>query len=267
MPDVSFNWSKKSDARRGDPVRLAVIHTAEGARTNGSLEAWFMRDDVQASSHAGGDDDGRLEMVPYSRAAWTIRRANSISDNLELCGFASWSREEWLRHDGMLNVAAEWIAERCRARGNPIVKLTPAQVAAGQSGACGHVDWTMATRLQGNQDGTHTDPGPNFPWDIVMSRANGNSINQEEDDMTPDQATQLAKIYDTLPSLANGAFAAGNNSEAINEIRGNVQNINNGVLALIGRDPSAISAADLAAALPDALAQQVADVLAKRLAK
>jgi hypothetical protein len=38
-------------------------------------------------------------------------------------------------------------------------------VAAGKSGVIGHVDWTV-----GKRDGSHTDPGPNFPWDVLMAR-------------------------------------------------------------------------------------------------
>ncbi|MDQ3577545.1 MAG: hypothetical protein M3443_08070, partial [Actinomycetota bacterium] len=56
-------------------------------------------------------------------------------------------------------------AERCRARDIPLVKLSPADVKAGKAGVCGHIDWTL-----GMKDGSHTDPGGNFPWDHVMTR-------------------------------------------------------------------------------------------------
>lgn len=148
-------------------MRLVCIHTAEGARTVESLGNYFARSSVKASSHVGIDDGGIEQYVPYSESAWTLRSGNSISDNAELCGFARWSREEWLgQHRGMLDHAADWIAERCRARDIPLRKLTPEQVRRGDAGVIGHHDWTVGMR-----DGSHTDPGPGFPWDYVMQRA------------------------------------------------------------------------------------------------
>lgn len=177
--------SPNRSARGKAPVRLVVLHTGEGATSAAQLGAYFARPEVQASSHVGIDDHGVEWYVPYEMAAWTIRSANPISDNAELCGFAAWTRDQWLNdHMPMLELAAQWVRERCNARGIPIRKLTPAEVGAGEAGVCGHVDWTLGTG-----DGTHTDPGRNFPWDVVMSLANGgstpdpNHIICEEDSM------------------------------------------------------------------------------------
>jgi len=164
--------SPSHSSRGGRSVRLVVIHTAEGARTVEELGNYFARAAVNASSHVGIDNERIETYVPYDREAWTIRSGNAISDNAELCGFARWTREEWLReHPSMLVLAARWIAERCKARGIPIKKLTPAEVRAGQSGVIGHVDWTL-----GMQDGTHVDPGAGFPWDVVIQAANELSL-------------------------------------------------------------------------------------------
>lgn len=165
----------KSSPRGTRPVSLVVVHTAEGARTAASLGAYFWRDDVQASSHVGIDAGATLQYVGYDRAAWTVRSGNPISDNAELCGFARWTRAQWLGTtsvDGCANPratldrTAAWIRSRCLARGIPIRKLTAADVAAGRSGVIGHVEWTIGMR-----DGTHTDPGSSFPWDYVIGKA------------------------------------------------------------------------------------------------
>lgn len=162
---ASPNYSQRS----GRPVRLVILHTAEGARTVESLGNFFAAASVQASSHVGIDDRTIAQYVPYSMAAWTAGGANSISDQAELCGFAAWSRQTWLtQHMRMLELAAQWVRERCLARGIPIVKITPAQVAAGSAGVCGHVDWSVGMR-----DTDHTDPGVSFPWDVVINLANG----------------------------------------------------------------------------------------------
>jgi hypothetical protein len=161
--------SPNSSPRGAAPVRLVILHTAEGARTVAELGNYFASASVQVSSHVGIDDQGLEQYVPYEREAWTTLSANPVSDNAELCGFAAWTREQWLsQHRPMLERAASWVAARCAARNIPVVKLTPAQVAAGHAGVIGHVDWTL-----GMKEGTHTDPGPGFPWDVVISLAQG----------------------------------------------------------------------------------------------
>lgn len=165
----------KSSPRGVRPVSLVAGHTAEGARTAASLGAYFWKPEIQASSHVGIDAGATLNYVGYDRAAWTLRSGNPISDNAEICGFARWTRAQWLSTamvDGcanpraMVDRFADWVGSRCRARDIPIRKLSPAQVAAGWSGVIGHIDWTLGMR-----DGSHTDPGGGFPWDYVITRA------------------------------------------------------------------------------------------------
>jgi N-acetyl-anhydromuramyl-L-alanine amidase AmpD len=165
--------SPNHSSRSGQSVRLVVLHTAEGSLTTTSLGRYFARPDTRASSHVGIDDHGVVQYVPYDRASWTLRSGNKISDNAELCGFAKWNRNQWVAdHHQMLEHAARWIRDRCTARRIPIRKLTPGEVAGGHSGVIGHHDWTL-----GMHDGTHTDPGPAFPWDVVMALANETAPN------------------------------------------------------------------------------------------
>lgn len=162
---ASPNHSDRGGAR----VRLVVIHTAEGARTAADLGNYFSRPSVQASSHVGIDNNRVEQYVDYSRYSWTLLNGNPISDNAELCGFARWSRDEWFANQGMLDRAAAWIRERCKARGIPIRKLTPAEVDAGHAGVIGHIDWSQS----GVGQGDHWDPGYNFPWGYVIAKAAG----------------------------------------------------------------------------------------------
>ncbi|MCK2242136.1 MULTISPECIES: N-acetylmuramoyl-L-alanine amidase [unclassified Crossiella] len=189
--------SPHHSGRGGARVRLVVVHTAEGARTVEALGRFF-QGKTQASSHVGIDDHRIEQYVPYDRAAWTLRSGNPVSDNAELCGFARWDRAEWLRHPRMLDLTAAWIWQRCSARGIPIRKLTPAQVAAGESGVCGHHDWT-----EGMKEGSHWDPGPHFPWDLVMAKA-GDSTGG--DDVSYDDA------YRAIRDVLNEEFANPNES-------------------------------------------------------
>lgn len=187
--------SPNHSARGSAPVRLVVVHTAEGSRRKEDLGRYF-QGNVGASSHVGIDAAGIEPYVSYDRSAWTLLNGNPISDNAELCAFAEMTREQWfsevtitfysqaLRRNvtvdnpkRLLDNTAAWIRERCLARSIPIRKLTPAQVDAGWAGVIGHADWSVSIVGQGD----HTDPGKNFPWDYVIARAAG--VATEEDDM------------------------------------------------------------------------------------
>jgi hypothetical protein len=194
----------KSSTRGTRPVRWIAIHTAEGARTAVSLGKYFYRDDIAASSHVGIDGGSTLQYVSYAKAAWTLRGGNPVSDNAEMCGFSRWTRVQWLSTgtvDGVANPRAMvrrcalWTKSRCVARGIPIRHLTPAQVAAGQAGIIAHWDYT-----RGTGDGTHTDVGTNFPWDVFFSDMNPPKV-EEEDEVKPHiyKLTKTGEVYAVTP--------------------------------------------------------------------
>jgi hypothetical protein len=179
----------RSESRNGARVRLLAVHSTEGNGTAQQLRdaAWWT-----GSSHAINDEYGTLltpaeGTVPYDRASWTLRSGNPISENIEQVGWARYTRADWLARPKLLDTTARWLADRSKARGIPLVKLSPGDVALGKAGVIGHVDWTV-----GAQDGTHTDPGPNYPWDVVIAKARAYAA-PEEDDL-PYTEAQLRKM-------------------------------------------------------------------------
>jgi hypothetical protein len=184
-----------SQSRNGTPIRLVAIHTSEGARTAASLAAYLDQPGVEASYHVLVDDTQSIRYLPDGVACWAMLSGNPRALQLCFTGFAAWPRSEWLAHDWMLRQGAIVVAHWCGVYGIPPVKLTPAQVGANARGVMGHWDWTL-----GKHDGTHTDPGPNFPWDVFMGY-----VNQEGDDMQKDERDAL---YDVREQLT-GARPAG----------------------------------------------------------
>lgn len=158
-------------SRFGERVRFLALHDTEGARDVGSLGAYFQRID-NASYHGAVDDKKYEAYVDYSFAAWHILNANQESDGLALCGFAKWSRDEWLAHPRMLDLAAAWLAERANSRRLPLKHLNDQEIRDCMAnrnhpgGIVMHRDYTRATG-----DGTHTDLGGNFPIDDVIAKA------------------------------------------------------------------------------------------------
>lgn len=162
--------------RAGTPISLIAIHTAEGALTTASLAAYLDGADVEASYHILVDDVGAVRYIDDSMAAWAMLSGNPRALQLCFTGFAAWSREEWLGHRRMLALGAAQVASWSRLHQIPTRKLTPTQVGADWYGICGHWDWTL-----GKRDGTHTDPGANFPWDVFIALVNGATTATEDD--------------------------------------------------------------------------------------
>lgn len=182
--------SPNYSSRNGTTVTGIVIHTAEGPTDADALGAYFAQVRVQVSSHAGADDSKRVDYVDPKFEAWTLRNGNPWTDNLEMCGFASWTRAQWLGHPGMLQQAAEWVAERCHARSVPPVRLTPADIRAGRrSGYFAHWDYTQATG-----DGTHWDVGLNFPWDVFAGLVQAAYDPPPTPDDLEDEMAQLVSL-------------------------------------------------------------------------
>lgn len=145
-------------------VDWLVLHSAEGAKDEVDLGRYFAGT-TAGSSHAGiGQDGGYASYVNYSDSAWCAPPLNQEAEHLEICGFAKWTRAQWLAQPKMLETVAKWIAWRCTVRRIPIrfVKLP----SRGTSGVTGH---KQVNNVYHKSD--HWDPGPNFPWDVVIARA------------------------------------------------------------------------------------------------
>lgn len=168
-------------------TRILVVHTAEGARDFRSLGNFFANRNNAVSSHTGIDNTPGVvgEYVEPNGVAWTQASFNGVASATELCAFAAWDRATWLANDQMLRNCGQWIAEECARYHIPLVKLNGQQAQGGGRGVCGHVEL-------GAGGGGHWDPGPGFPWDIVMSYAGSG---EQEEDLTEDQANQLREIF------------------------------------------------------------------------
>ena len=272
----------QSSSRNGATVRVLAVHTTEGIMRAEALRAWTT---WSGSAHASADETGVLlagaedGFVDYSRASWTLRNGNPWSENIELCGFAKWKRADWLARPKLLDRCAFWLASRAVVRGIPLVKLSPKELAAGKRGVIGHHDYTV-----GYSDGTHWDPGPEFPYDVVLGKANEYAAGKQPKPDTggflmaltdAEQREILDRLrgdtsrgYDMLQSIealakdvqyrVRGTHPA---MDALQVIQWQLSNLD----AAPDVDGDALAAA-VVAAIPDDIAEQVAEKLADRLA-
>lgn len=170
-PDLVWIPPKSwTNANRTD-VQVIVIHATDNTEGTTSAEDGARYDQVRTdgtSTHYFHDANSTIQCVRTEDIAHAARaNGNRIGIQHELCGYASQSADQWADAASVatLRIAARQVARDCRKWGIPVIRLTPTGIAAGVKGICGHVDITAAFP---QDHGTHTDPGPNFPWSMFL---------------------------------------------------------------------------------------------------
>ncbi len=189
-PDLLFVPPRAyGHGRDGNHVQYIVVHYTAGSERSTSAEdgaAYDQRRQDAVSTHYFADSNSVVQCVlttDRANAAYSIGNRRGIQ--YELCGTLQ-TRAQWLdpASDATLTNAARQMARDAKRYGLPVRRLTVAEMRAGLKGFCGHVDVTNAYGL-----GDHTDPGPDFPWDVLLSRTQ--LFVDEGDDVTPEQAILL----------------------------------------------------------------------------
>lgn len=164
-------WSPSSSPRNGAKVDLFLLHTQEGGggdHAADDLAGFLCNPANQVSYHytvSTASDGGTtvVDVVDTDQASWSVLSANSRSINLCFAGSrASWTRDQWMGQAHAIDVAAYLAVQDCRKYGIPIVVNPPPYKQ--QPGISDHAYVTKVLK-----DGTHTDVGPNFPWDVFTS--------------------------------------------------------------------------------------------------
>lgn len=156
--------------RGGTKIDLFLLHTQEGDGNSDSLARFLANPANQVSYHytisENYDDHGVTvcDVVDTDFASWSCLSANNRSINLCFAGSrAGWSRQDWLRQSRAIDTAA-WIAvQDCKKYGIPLRVLSPPY----SSAPPGISDHKYVTEYLG--DGTHTDVGNQFPWDVFAA--------------------------------------------------------------------------------------------------
>lgn len=162
-------WSPNTQGRNGTKVDLFILHTQEGNGNADSLARW-LGGNVSASYHytVSQAPDGGVtvcDVVDTDLGSWSVLSANGRSINLCFAGSsASWSRAQWMAQSKAIDVAAYLAVQDCAKYKIPLTVISPPY----SQGRAGITDHAYVTRVLG--DGTHTDVGPNFPWDHFSQR-------------------------------------------------------------------------------------------------
>lgn len=164
---------RKHSGISGIPTQLMVVHSGECPLRGGyaqSLTNWANTTAVEASWHWFADPIAIVSMVDPMKAAWHASEANPMSEGFEQAGYARFSRAEWLTPEGRESIDnLAWIlVQRMKANDIPHRWLTTAEVEAvtkwgnrSIKGLCLHRQIDPETR---------TDPGDNYPFDVLDER-------------------------------------------------------------------------------------------------
>jgi hypothetical protein len=176
--DLTFVKPKAFGVGRDEKaVRYIVIHYTAGAERNTSAEdgaSYDARRTDGVSTHYFVDSNSIVQCVlTKDRANAARSKGNRLGIQYELCGTVQ-TRAQWLdtASKATLQLAARQVARDCKKYGIPVRRLSVAETRHawtefpnGPKGIVGHVDCTGAYPEDG---GTHTDPGPAFPWDVFL---------------------------------------------------------------------------------------------------
>lgn len=201
---------------RNRPPQFVVVHYTAGSEGPASAENGAAYDKTRpdkVSTHVFADANSVVRELPDGdRAYAAFYHGNEIGLHLEICGTAQ-TRAQWLDEvsTATLQMAAKQAAEWCQQHDLEPRRLSVAETRAAwynpasqrPGGIVGHVDITHAFPEDG---GDHTDPGPEFPWDVflgLVQREIGGTTQppteEEDDDMKGlivQDANSIVRVFD-----------------------------------------------------------------------
>lgn len=142
-------------------VKWIVLHDTEGGNAE-SIARYFSSPLAGGSTHLVVDDNDCYRCLTNDQIPWGAQGANYQGFHIEQCGYARWTRTEWLKHMTMLRRAAYKTALHCVLFNIPVRFVKADDLNAGKKGITTHVECSKAF------GGDHSDPGPGWPRFLFM---------------------------------------------------------------------------------------------------
>lgn len=147
---------------------LIVVHTNEGPEGPSTAEglANFLRH-APDNYNVIVDENSAIRTAFDNECVWGAGGVNSRAWHICVTGRAAFPAAVWAdpSESAAVGHVADLVRQAAAKLGVPLVRTTDTR--PGNRGVCGHVD---VSRYHPESMG-HTDPGPNFPWDRVLSAA------------------------------------------------------------------------------------------------
>lgn len=192
MTDILWVGYPKSYTKgRRRKIQVVVLHYTAGSEGPTSAEggaSYDKRRTDPTSTHYFTDSAGpALQEVPDGDRAHTARfHGNEIGVQIEICGTVQ-TRSQWLDPVSMatLRTTAGLVAILLQRHGLAFRRLTTAELRRAyysDTSLTGIVDHNACTQAFPEDNGTHTDVGAAFPWDVFMGLV-AEALNGGSEDM------------------------------------------------------------------------------------
>ena len=154
---------------RALPIDLAVVHCTISPNRRGGAAGvanYFASPTSAGSTQWVFDDYDAVRCVADEDTCWGAFGHNSNGLHYELCGYADWTRAQWLEHRPTILATARQMAADMRKYGIPYAYPAPVINGRARNGIHTH------NGLPGND---HSDPAPGpsgkgeFPIDVLLS--------------------------------------------------------------------------------------------------
>lgn len=155
-----------------------VLHDAETPLANGyalSIARMFSTTGTEKSAHFMIGPDAGYQLRDTGLLAWHCGNGNRRSIGVEQAGYAAFSRAQWLTELGMaqINRLAALMRDIKRVHGIGLYFMSDSQLRQAYAGQIvgGWATHDQCRRVLGGT--THTDPMPNYPFDVLTQVAGG----------------------------------------------------------------------------------------------
>lgn len=199
--DIDLLTSADSGRRDLKALIWSVLHTTENSDNTppDNVAKWQQDVNNESSYNVLFGTDGRtVRSNDDDYSPWSAGMpANRLGVHGSAIGYASRTREQWLKFPKQLESIAQWLATNHREYGMPLRELTVDEVRRFVPGVTTHaVYWQAIGKGQGMA--TRTDPGAGFPMDVVLKRAKEivapKPPTVKDEGMTQNQYNELVKL-------------------------------------------------------------------------
>ena len=154
----------------GAKYGIAIHNTSNDASAEAEASYGARRTDG-VSAHFYCDADSVIQSLDTTAKAGHAgsRVGNENAIAVEITGVNSWPRQQWL--DGVAwDLLGLTLAQVCRAHGIQVRRASVSEMRTNPKVKAFYSHDDMRQAWGGT---THTDPGPNFPWDRLFEAVNG----------------------------------------------------------------------------------------------
>ena len=154
-------------------IQAIAIHTIEGGTGDHVAEplarSWQKADPNpkrNVASNYIADESTTVQCIREKDISFSAGHEGNVRTiSIEAARHAADSRERWLEGTTLDRLANQCACIAFRG-GPPLVKRSASEFRDGERGLVGHKDISDAFH-----ESDHWDPGPNFPWDVLIERA------------------------------------------------------------------------------------------------